>query len=103
MVHDRLEQPGSAEPLAEPRSEPRGARPCLQQDPVPTARYADAPPLQGDRGQGPRRVERLAPGAQLLHLPPAALVSLLGRLAAAPCAAAASPRSPRAAGGREAH
>ena len=46
------------------------------------------------------RMERLAAGAQLLRLPLAALVSVLGRLAAAPRAAAAAARRARARGRR---
>lgn len=97
MDHGRLEQSRSAEPVAQPGGQRVCARQGLQPAAVGTHGQAHARELPADRrGRPGERMERLAAGAQLLHLPLPALVSVVARLAAAAGAAPHPGRDHRA-------
>src|SRR5690606_37517629 len=81
LGHGRLQQPGSAEPVAQPRGQPGGARPRLRRHPggLPAAAVG-APLRSGDAGR-PRPPPALA-GAAAAAVPRAAPFPALGRVAA---------------------
>src|SRR5690606_22292153 len=82
MGHGRLQQPGSAEPVAQPRSQPVRARSGLRQRPARAPATVDGRGLPGRRRIADATVASVAGADPAAVVPLPAPLSVVGRLAA---------------------
>src|SRR5690606_38335713 len=87
MVDGRIEQPRSAQPVAQPGSQCHYPGPRIHQRARAQPGQPDAEQLPRNPGTGSEGIQPVAPGTGLLPVPRAAPLSFLDRLAACPYAA----------------